>query len=184
MPGPLPRDRWLAETGERFVTAARDAAAASCVQDAVLGYLAPRVEQMQYATFRAQGLPIASGTVESANKLVVEARLKGAGRRWAEQHVTPMVALRGALCSERWNEAWAMIAPARQGRGHRSPPPTPVLLPGASAASIAAPVRRSRQPASPALPRLGPKTIVGGRPTAKHPWKRFSAVPLPPPAKL
>lgn len=166
------------------VTAARDAVEASRVQGAVLGYLAPRVEQMQYATFRTQGLPIGSGTVESANKLVVEARLKGAGRRWAEQHVNPMVALRGALCSARWHEAWAAIATARQGRGHRSPPPAPVILPVASAASIAAPVRRSRQPASPALPRLGPTTIVNGRPTARHPWKRFPALHPRSPAKL
>ncbi len=60
---------------------ARDEAGAGRVQADVLGYLTPRLAQMQYACFRAQGLPIGSGIVESANKLVVEARLKGAGRR-------------------------------------------------------------------------------------------------------
>jgi hypothetical protein len=61
----------------------------------------------------------------------------------------------------------------------RTPPPA--NLP---AASVAAPAPRVRQPPSPALPHLGPKTIVNGRPTARHPWKRFSAVQLPPSAKL
>jgi hypothetical protein len=166
------------------VGAGTDPEAAARVQSAVLGYLEPRLEQMRYATFRTQGLPIGSGAVESANKLVVEARLKGAGRRWAEGNVTPMVALRGALCSERWDEAWAAIATARRGREPRAQPTTVPVDPAASAASVAAPVRRSRQPASPVLPRLGPKTIVGGRPTARHPWKRAPAVHPPPPAKL
>lgn len=44
-----------------------------------LAYLERREAQMQYPTFQAQGWPIGSGIVESANKLVVEARLKGAG---------------------------------------------------------------------------------------------------------
>lgn len=93
--------------------AASDPATAAQVQAEVLGYLEPRLPQMHYAAFRAQGLPIGSGIVESANKVVVEARLKGAGRRWAEPNVNPMVALRGALCSGRWDETWAAIAGAR-----------------------------------------------------------------------
>ncbi|MCD6033845.1 MAG: hypothetical protein K0S78_6031 [Thermomicrobiales bacterium] len=163
------------------LTAARDTAAAGRVQAEVVGYLEPRLEQLRYAAFRAQGLPIGSGIVESANKLVVEARLKGAGRRWAEAHVTPMVALRGALCSERWEEAWTAIATAR--RVHCSPPAVPMVAPLTSAASVAAPRRRPHPPASPAVPRSGPKTIVHGRPTARHPWKRFPIVPSSP-AKL
>ena len=47
-----------------------------------LAYLEARADQMRYAEFRALGYPIGSGIVESANKLVVEARLKGAGMHW------------------------------------------------------------------------------------------------------
>jgi hypothetical protein len=36
---------------------------------------------MAYAAFGEQGYPIGSGSVESANKLVVESRMKGAGMR-------------------------------------------------------------------------------------------------------
>jgi hypothetical protein len=36
---------------------------------------------IRYASFRAQGSPIGSGSVESANKLVVQSRMKQAGMR-------------------------------------------------------------------------------------------------------
>src|SRR5262249_50935131 len=54
-------------------------AAAARAREATLGYLSKRREQVAYARFRALGLPIGSGMVESANKNVVERRLKGAG---------------------------------------------------------------------------------------------------------
>ena len=38
--------------------------------------------------------------VESANKVVVQARLKGAGMHWEPTHVNPMLALRTAACNE------------------------------------------------------------------------------------
>lgn len=72
-------------------------------------YLKKREKQIQYSTFQAQGWPIGSGIVESGNKLVVEARLKGAGMHWAEQHVNPMLALRNIICSDRWQEEWSKI---------------------------------------------------------------------------
>ncbi len=75
-----------------------------------LAYLEKRREQMHYARFQTLGYPIGSGSVESANKLVVEARLKGAGMHWARPHVDPMVALRNIACSDRWEEAWPQIA--------------------------------------------------------------------------
>ena len=74
-----------------------------------LAYLQKREQQIQYPIFQAQGWPIGSGIVESGNKLVVEARLKGAGMHWAEQHVNPMLALRNIVCSNRWKEEWSKI---------------------------------------------------------------------------
>ena len=41
------------------------------------GYLRKRLSLMQYPTFQSAGWPIGSGMVESANKLVVEARRVG-----------------------------------------------------------------------------------------------------------
>ena len=74
-----------------------------------LTYLEKRREHMDYAHFQALGYPIGSGSVESANKLVVEARLKGAGMHWARPHGDPLVALRNIVCSDRWEEAWPQI---------------------------------------------------------------------------
>ncbi|HWE64029.1 MAG TPA: hypothetical protein VHB98_20125 [Chloroflexota bacterium] len=74
-----------------------------------LEYLDKRAEQIRYAAFRALGYPIGSGAVESANKLVVEARLKGAGMHWAPAHVNPLLALRGMACSDRWEEGWPQL---------------------------------------------------------------------------
>lgn len=75
-----------------------------------LAYLEKRITQMNYPQFQAQGWPIGSGIVESANKLVVEARLKGSGMHWAEENVDPMLSIRNILCSDRWKEEWPKIA--------------------------------------------------------------------------
>jgi hypothetical protein len=74
-----------------------------------LNYLKARQPMMAYATFRDQGYPIGSGCVESANKLVVESRMKGSGMRWGEEHVDPMLALRNAACNDRWKQVWKQI---------------------------------------------------------------------------
>jgi hypothetical protein len=81
-----------------------------------LAYLQKREAHMQYPTYQQAGWPIGSGSVESANKLVVEARLKGAGMRWQRQNVNPMLVLRNAVCNERWNQAWASSRAQRQGQ--------------------------------------------------------------------
>lgn len=127
--------------------------------DEHLGYLRKRVDQMAYPTFQAAGWPIGSGMVESANKLVVEARLKGAGMHWARASVNPMLALRNAVCNDRWREVWAAsMAHIRQyGRVGRpitpkhppEPPPPP------------APVSEPPVPAQPPVPE------------PRHPWRRY-----------
>lgn len=71
-----------------------------------LTYLEKRERQMQYPTYQAQGWPIGSGMVESGNKLVVEARLKGAGMHWERQNVNSLLALRNVVCSDRWGQEW------------------------------------------------------------------------------
>jgi hypothetical protein len=85
-----------------------------CPRDEALGYLTKRRAQIAYAQFQAAGYPIGSGAVESANKLVVEARLKGSGMHWARPNVNPLLALRTALCSDRWAEAWAVLQTEQQ----------------------------------------------------------------------
>lgn len=137
-----------------------------------LAYLETRHAQLQYPQFVAAGWPIGSGMVESANKLVVEDRLKGAGMHWAEANVNPMLALRNAYHNERWDEAWAVMEHGlRQGvRANRQarrqqrktvvPPGKPT---GAGVPEAPVPVRPSDPPPdSPAAPK--PKPV--------HPWRK------------
>jgi hypothetical protein len=81
-----------------------------------LAYLETRVAQLEYPQFIADGWPIGSGMVESANKLVVEDRLKGAGMHWAEANVNPLLALRNAVCNDRWEECWTVIEREQRGQ--------------------------------------------------------------------
>jgi len=90
-----------------------------------LAYLQKREAQMQYPAFQAQGWPIGSGMVESGNKLVVEARLKGSGMHWAEQNVNPMLALRNLICSDRWQEDWSKIEAQMRARKKKRTATTP-----------------------------------------------------------
>lgn len=59
------------------------------------GYFANHAQRMHYADFRAQGLPIGSGSVESAGKTVIQHRLKRPGRGWVRPNAQAMIA---ALC--------------------------------------------------------------------------------------
>ena len=79
-----------------------------------LAYLQKREAHMQYPIYQEAGWPIGSGSVESANKLVVEARLKGAGMRWCRQNVNPMLVLRNAVCNRRWKQTWETAVTHRQ----------------------------------------------------------------------
>jgi hypothetical protein len=85
-----------------------------------LAYLEKREEQMQYPRFVQEGWPIGSGVVESANKLVVEARLKGAGMHWSRGAVNPMLTLRNVVCNDRWREAWPQMMDRRHQRRWQS----------------------------------------------------------------
>jgi hypothetical protein len=143
-------------------------AEAAMVQDGVVSYLAKRREQLAYADFVAHGYPIGSGSVESANKVVVEGRLKGGGMHWARRNVNPMVALRAMECSGRWVACWPvlwqqwrrMIRQTHQAR---------------RAARIAALQAATAPPASQPPHRV--PTVIDGRPTAEHPWKKYPLLP-------
>jgi hypothetical protein len=158
----------LAAVGILPAERATDPRAAAEAVATALGYLTKRRTQIAYATFRALGYPTGSGSVESAHKLVVEARLKGSGMHWARHHVNPMLALRTIVCSDRWDDAWPRIA-TRLRAAARRPRPSPPSPPPAPAAT-AAPARPPTPITTAAPPRA--KTIVDGRPTKHHPWKQ------------
>lgn len=69
-------------------------------------YLEKRLPMIDYPHFRRQQIPIGSGNVESGHKVVMQQRMKQAGMRWAERNLNPMLALRVALCNQRWKMSW------------------------------------------------------------------------------
>jgi hypothetical protein len=165
-----------------------------------LEYLEKRKEQIQYAHFQSMGYPIGSGAVESANKLVVEARLKGSGMHWAREHVDPMVALRTVVCSDRWEEAWPHISrqlrikAKKHERGPRArarPEPVRAEKPAPIRVDTGPPSRCQRTP-TPENTSREPTQVTqlpsAGRrpPAANHPWRRRAVgrTPLPQPAQL
>ena len=96
-----------------------------------LAYLKKREKQMQYPMFQTQGWPIGSGIVESGNKIVVEARLKGSGMHWADCHVNPMLAMRNIICSNRWKEEWPKIEAGIRGqKSKKTEPLRPLIISG------------------------------------------------------
>lgn len=128
-------------------------------------YLATRQDHIRYATFVAAGYPIGSGCVESANKLVVEARLKGAGMHWARDNVDSLLALRCLLANGRWDQEWpALWRELRATRHPRPPGPAPELP--------APPLPPPPPLPAPDLAAPRPKLVINGKPTADHPWKR------------
>ena len=167
-----------------------------------LRYLEKRQDQIHYAVFSAAGYPIGSGAVESANKLVVEARLKGAGMHWAREHVDGMVALRDAACSDRWEEAWPQISEqwrrtakertAARRCAQRADQMARVAVSAPDEGGLE-PVRAAPVPATP--PEMPPAVATDGRratcpqagvarvteelavaphrPAADHPWRRM-----------
>lgn len=62
--------------------------------DDVVGYYRTNEKRMKYRTFRAQGLPVGSGIVESAHRHVLQVRMKRAGQRWGMSRARRMVRLR------------------------------------------------------------------------------------------
>jgi hypothetical protein len=72
----------------------------------LIGYVGPNLERMDYPTYRAEGLDIGSGPVESACKRLVGGRLKGSGMRWTPPGAEAILALRIAWFNGLWRQLW------------------------------------------------------------------------------
>ena len=145
-----------------------------------LAYLKKREAQMQYPSFQENGWPIASSIVESANKLVVEARLKGSGMHWERENVDPMLALRNIVCSDRWSQEWPQIAKRlrlqktlqhkqlREKHRQKNQPATQILPLSLPKKQLGIPVPEITQPSTQPEAPASPKTW---RPAPDHPWR-------------
>ena len=66
------------------------------------GYLENNLDRMDYPAYRARGLRVGSGAVESANFQLTGARLMLQGMRWSAEGAGHMAALRADLFNGRW----------------------------------------------------------------------------------
>lgn len=94
----------LIEVGEELKIGRRSPAV-----EKALDYFRKRKDAMRYAAFRARGLPIGTGVVESAIRRIVNLRLKGPGIFWEVDNAERMLILRARLKSNRWRELEADI---------------------------------------------------------------------------
>jgi hypothetical protein len=130
-----------------------------------VAYFEKRAGQIRYAAFRQAGYPIGSGIAESGHKVVVGRRCKGAGHHWAPAHLNPLLVLRTATCNHRWGATWPTIWAEQLQRARAARHAARQRLQQA---------RAPRPPPAAAPPPPRPKLVIGGRPTAAHPWRRFS----------
>ncbi len=135
-----------------------------------LAYLEKRKAHMNYPAFLAAGWPIGDGATESANKLVVEARLKGSGMHWARCHVDQIVQTLRRQERQRRNErrqcrraAIEASAPHPMVPSLPVTPPVPVLATNISLPPSTQPLTQDT-PTQPKQP---------WRPPANHPWRHM-----------
>jgi hypothetical protein len=83
--------------------------------EAALSYYSEHQTRMDYASYRARGLQIGSGSVESACKQLVSTRLKQAGMIWEAAGAEAVATVRAWLKSERWEEAMQLRGVRRRG---------------------------------------------------------------------
>ena len=105
--------RWRGMLGEsrgaeviEELTKLRDSGEYPTLRDDIQGeidYFTANKQRMDYRRYRELGLPIGSGTVESACKNVVAARMKQSGMMWSLPGATGMLQLRASIKSRRFN---------------------------------------------------------------------------------
>lgn len=139
-----------------------------------LAYLLKRTDRMQYPLYQQEGWPLGSGMVESGNKVVMQARLKGAGMHWAPTHVNPMLALRTAACNDRWEEAQRQLRTYRQEQRHLRQQHDALV--GVRQQFYQTLLRRITQRTQEPLPSPSPRPITPAAPTPRplsgYSWRR------------
>lgn len=101
---------WEGEVDKVLAHCREHASAGEGVQQAIT-YYTNNKERMRYPEYRAKGLQIGSGTVESGCKHVIGARLKGAGMIWSVEGARAVAKVRARLRSGRWEETMAQRSP-------------------------------------------------------------------------
>lgn len=75
---------------------------AAVVRDEQVTYFTNQAPRMAYDSYRARGLDIGSGLVESACKQLIGVREKGPGMRWSVPGVQAVANVRVLLFNDQW----------------------------------------------------------------------------------
>jgi hypothetical protein len=150
--------------------------------DDVVGYYRTNAKRMRYRTFRARGLPVGSGIVESAHRHVLQVRMKRAGQRWSIPRARRMARLRAVYRTTgavRFHAASALAFPTRP-----TPPPARTFSLRLGASSTPTPFTPAARSTGPPSPQSdpAPKTAHTNRTTGKDGGQSRSKAPMDTPA--
>ena len=68
------------------------------------------MDKIKYPEYRAKGYFVGSGAIESANKVIVQRRLKQSGMRWSVSGAQAVLTLRAKVESRLWYSVNALFA--------------------------------------------------------------------------
>jgi hypothetical protein len=66
-------------------------------------YMSNNIDKINYPVYKSKGYFVGSGAIESANKVVVQRRLKQAGMRWSVDGAQALLTLRAKVESNLWD---------------------------------------------------------------------------------
>jgi hypothetical protein len=67
-------------------------------------YMTNNIDKINYPDYKSKGYFVGSGAIESANKVVVQRRLKQAGMRWSVEGAQAVLTLRAKVESGLWDK--------------------------------------------------------------------------------
>jgi len=112
----LRRDEFDAGRIESLLAALRAHADTNDEARKCLDYITRNPHRMRYPEFRAQGLCVSTGIVESRCKVAIGTRLKRSGMHWTVAGADAIIALRCCKLSGRYEEFWERRSAARMVR--------------------------------------------------------------------
>lgn len=74
---------------------------------AIVNYISTNSDRMDYPAYRARGMQIGSGAMESLHRVASQMRLKLAGARWLPERALAVLNCRLMLLAERWDAFWS-----------------------------------------------------------------------------
>lgn len=74
--------------------------------ESLINYVAENADRADYPAYRARGMQIGSGAMESLHRTASQMRLKLAGARWTPERALAVLNTRLMLLADRWHDFW------------------------------------------------------------------------------